>query len=529
MNPQFLRRKLWLVGVMTLLLALGWFAPWQGNAGVKRAQAAPRLEQDAPQGNADEPSIVGGQEAQPGAWPWMVALVFTGAPANQGQFCGASLIQAQWVLTAAHCVFDENGNPTPPSNIEVVVGRHRLSGNDGQQIGVSQIIYHPNYLPTESDYDVALLHLDAPAASAPIALIGAGTQVLSAPGTLAVVTGWGATASGNTSGSDVLRQVSLPLVSHEDCTLSYGLFHNYISPRMLCAGYSAGQKDSCQGDSGGPLMVQDANSKWLQVGVVSWGRGCALPHYYGVYARLTEFSDWISAQIPNLATPTPLPTDTPTATPTNTATPTPTNTPTPTHTATPTLVPTGSPTIVPTVPTATPTAGPLFLPLISRFIVTPAPTVAPVLPLQNGDFEAGANAAWKQITLQGQPLILSTSNQVVTHAGSWAGWLGGDNNEVAVLEQMVTIPANVTTLSYWFRMKSDEDDCIYDYGGVVVDGQIVDQVALCKPQTQEFFQRRTVDLSAFAGKTVRLQLRAETDSNLTSSFYVDDVTLGAAE
>jgi len=252
------------------------------------------------------PLIVGGRPADPGEYPWMVALV-NASSANPyfSQFCGGALIDPEWVLTAAHCVVF-NGFVTHPDDIDVVLGVNNLdegptSGSSGQRIGVAHVVPYPAYREATSDSDVALLHLAAPASLAPatvdtIDLASLDDGALVAPGTIATVTGWGVTSEGSPFRSNALLEVDVPIVSNATCNAPAS-YDGAVTDNMLCAGFADGGKDSCQGDSGGPLIVPDGSGGWLVAGVVSWGDGCARPDLYGVYARVSPFKSWIDLRV----------------------------------------------------------------------------------------------------------------------------------------------------------------------------------------------------------------------------------------
>ena len=114
----------------------------------------------------------------------------------------------------------------------------------------------------------------------------------------------------------MLQEVSVPIVSDQLCREAYP---GEITQNMFCAGFKQGGKDSCQGDSGGPLIISDGNGGWIQAGVVSWGNGCASPDFYGVYARVANYIDWLDqttglsfgSNPPTQPTPTPEPAETP--------------------------------------------------------------------------------------------------------------------------------------------------------------------------------------------------------------------------
>uniref|UniRef100_A0A3P9IYF5 trypsin n=1 Tax=Oryzias latipes TaxID=8090 RepID=A0A3P9IYF5_ORYLA len=221
----------------------------------------------------DDDKIVGGYECTPHSQPHQVSL-------NAGyHFCGGSLVNQNWVVSAAHCY---------QSRVEVRLGEHHIRNNDGteQFITSSRVIRHPSYNSYTIDNDIMLIKLSTPAT------LNQYVQPVSLPsgcapaGTMCLVSGWGNTMSPADDG-DKLQCLNIPILSDSDCRNSYP---GMITNSMFCAGYLEGGKDSCQGDSGGPVVCNGQ----LQ-GIVSWGYGCAERNHPGVYAKVCIFSDWLDS------------------------------------------------------------------------------------------------------------------------------------------------------------------------------------------------------------------------------------------
>ncbi|XP_045107537.1 serine protease nudel-like [Portunus trituberculatus] len=222
--------------------------------------------------------VVGGGDASPFQWPFIVAIL-----KNSVYSCGGTIVTSSAILTAAHCI-DEG----PASYYEIQAGMLRRNSWSPfeQSRKVSQILPHPSY--TGLSNDVALFLLEAPLHLnrwvRPVCLSEALYPKMDQ---ICTVAGWGTLQEGGDTPKK-LQELDLPV-------LSTCLADTHLSDeQVLCAGYPEGKMDACQGDSGGPLMCgNEENGTWEQVGVVSFGEGCARAGNAGVYARVTYFSTWI--------------------------------------------------------------------------------------------------------------------------------------------------------------------------------------------------------------------------------------------
>jgi trypsin len=227
--------------------------------------------------------IVGGEKTDIKHHPWQVALQTGGVFS-----CGGSIIAERWVLTAAHCFLASKRS----ADWRAKAGATNYAMGDRPWIQVERIVVHPKFDEATLKNDIALLKLKSKTSGRVIPRAGASTAV--PVGQDLEVTGWGTLAYGGEQ-PKILQKVTVPHIDTAVCNAPEAN-NGKILTGMMCAGYPKGGKDACRGDSGGPLVMRTPEGAVL-VGVVSWGEECALASKYGVYTRVSDYSDWIDKEL----------------------------------------------------------------------------------------------------------------------------------------------------------------------------------------------------------------------------------------
>jgi len=239
--------------------------------------------------NTRSDRIVNGEETDPNEYPFYAALTrYSGSQV----FCGGSIIAKKWIMTAAHCVDFITDN----SDYEVDVGSHsRESPSPYQRTHqIEQIIIHPQWDSTTVDNDIALIKLTTEISYnskvGPVCL-PFNVDYSNLDQKPSIVMGYGVTET-NGFQTTTLHDVTLSIESRADCRKYNDKYRDEVTNNMLCT-YTS-DKDACQGDSGGPL-VYSTGGNLVQIGVVSWGQGCAKENNPGVYSYVRNYldSNWI--------------------------------------------------------------------------------------------------------------------------------------------------------------------------------------------------------------------------------------------
>ncbi|KAG1689899.1 Coagulation factor IX [Nymphon striatum] len=265
-------------------------------ANVKRVCGKPILnnpETDKPR--LEHGKIVNGFASKKGAHPWM-AMLYT---SSLGVYCGGSLINVQWIVTAAHCF---TRHEIPWSSITIKLGKidKSIREESEQVFEVEEVILHLQFDPGTFDNDIALIKLKTPATFTnfilPICLGTASFQenkFFSRGPQMGIASGWGSKwHKGPTA--RFLLEVVLPIKERYTCKISTR--HSFTS-NMFCAGFAeAGAGDTCKGDSGGPFVMSN-NEQWYLIGITSWGEKCSEADKYGYYTKVSNYITWIHSII----------------------------------------------------------------------------------------------------------------------------------------------------------------------------------------------------------------------------------------
>ncbi|XP_063076983.1 coagulation factor VII-like [Engraulis encrasicolus] len=250
-------------------------------------------------------AVIGGHDAKEGRWPWMVYVHMN--IGKEPRMCGGSLLNDQWVLTAAHCGKMSGSQDANIHISNVRVGVWKLKTRTGKAVRIARFVtpddfkYLGNGMPLN---DIALLQLQEKVDFKSLQL-----SSVMLPGPLedysaktnpeCWVTGWGyITETTPLPGDQTLQELQVPLLDDGICRSMYPT----STDQMLCAGFRKGGKDACMGDSGGPLVCK-SSAGFVQVGVVSFGDGCAKAGKTGVYTRVQPYLPFIEGTIAKYSSP----------------------------------------------------------------------------------------------------------------------------------------------------------------------------------------------------------------------------------
>ena len=266
--------------------------------------------------------IVNGEQASENEFPWQAHLRIGARYYDYGKgYCGGSILNDEWILTAAHCVTDKDGTLLYDlQDVNVAVGWHQSQGNlnnisenDRRKgtdfIPAKQIISHNKYNSKNFEYDIALIKLerkiDFSAGSnsnvrpACLPTSEVDDVVFNASGNIknknrCIVSGFGNQQNDDKTSKQFLAYAEVPLIDNHRCARQInGIYDGSLCAQNYEATFDTDNPDSCQGDSGGPLVCRSpAGDKYMQMGIVSWGFECG-SKYPAVYTRVSRFLQWI--------------------------------------------------------------------------------------------------------------------------------------------------------------------------------------------------------------------------------------------
>ena len=254
------------------------------NANLQRPMA------DITCGIAKRGGPVGDEAVKPGEFPWQVGFRYENSIGKSNVFCRGSLLDKEWIVTAAHCFIIR---VHPKFKLKVILGEFDDQNIDGQEViaEAEKIFRHPLHRRSSKDYNIALVKLKRPLKEysdfiRPICLPD--RTISFSAGEICTVSGFGLSDTGSKEGN-ILRRIDVPIVSREECHAKV----RWLTDRMICSGYTERVIDTCKGDSGGPLSCYK-NGKFYLGGVVSHGKRCSRMRSPNVYTSVKYLRPWIN-------------------------------------------------------------------------------------------------------------------------------------------------------------------------------------------------------------------------------------------
>ncbi|OXA41734.1 Serine proteinase stubble [Folsomia candida] len=220
-----------------------------------------------------------------------------GVTLREVAYCGATLINNQYILTAGHCIPDMQTSGL--GNFRVWIGTNFITDlasdfDDYLDLEISEIKSHPKFDFETAEYDVALIKVSEPIKFSkrvrPICLTQPEENTL--VGKIGVITGWGSLTL-TTPTEEELKESDVVIVTNEECKKNYTTVDIPVLDTMLCGSVmTLDGQDPCKGDSGGPLMLKVKN-RITQIGIISHGQGCSSPAFPTIFSRMSKFIEWI--------------------------------------------------------------------------------------------------------------------------------------------------------------------------------------------------------------------------------------------